>query len=352
MNEAPPILLKNLLKNIVKLEDDAFYDLILAFFLIPSAISQSAPILLAWGASGSGKSRVLQFGAELHDTTILSSTSTAVSVRNQIEMARFDASGRERNYCFFLDDVKAAKILAEDHLYAILRNGCYRKTGNYAISSEVGINKNFRIFCPKGLSTIEEFWNTEAFSELKRRALIIPCKKIESINGDNELLEIEAINWNGFSDLPLFFWNDRNRLSLYASILRTASSNRPKSIEKARWGICGSVYASLVATEIVESAKEAKDLLEHCLREMEKNTPKPTFEKVLELFLTHKRDEMTRFNQPIVISVEEIQKHLGELRRKGVIDKHTLKETKFACERMGWVYRLNSEGGYYTHKEV
>lgn len=99
-------LLKILLKNTVRLKDEQFYLLSLGFFLILSACSQTAPVLIVHGPSGSGKSRLLQFGAALYDTNILSSASTVVSIRNQIENGRFSEGGFERNYCLFVDDIK------------------------------------------------------------------------------------------------------------------------------------------------------------------------------------------------------------------------------------------------------
>jgi hypothetical protein len=214
-----PVNLLCILQEAVFLPHD-FYDLVAAYFLLPSALCNVVPYLFLHGQSGSGKSTLAKVAKHLHGVTFNSSSDTFAGIRNSLDKRRItwveipfpDEPDRtynkevEKNTCMVWDDVDASVFINSPDLYRLFKFGYDRSTDKITLSSkEVGQNLEFRCFCPKVFSTISPLHLDDRFRELKRRLIVIPCKRVEELseerlaeigitqdNWQNRLLNIDA----------------------------------------------------------------------------------------------------------------------------------------------------------------
>ena len=230
-----PVNLLCILQSSVFLPHD-FYDLIAAYLLLPSALCNVVPYLFLHGQSGSGKTTLAKIAKHLHGVSFNSSSDTFAGIRNSLDKRRIgyveipfadDESGRtcnkqiERNTCMVWDDVDASVFINSPDLYRLFKFGYDRSTDKITLSSkETGVNLEFRCFCPKVFSTISPLHLDDRFRELKRRLIVIPCKRVEELsearlaemgittdNWQHGLLNIDAYDWSGFSDEFQAYWD-------------------------------------------------------------------------------------------------------------------------------------------------
>jgi energy-coupling factor transporter ATP-binding protein EcfA2 len=161
---------------------------------LPSALCRVVPYLFLHGQSGSGKSTIAKIASYLHGISINSSSDTFAGIRNSlndrrnsaIEIASDDPKYPsvyrvvERNTCMVWDDIDSSVFSNSPDLYRLFKFGYDRSTDKITLSSkEVGENLEFRCFCPKVFSSISPLHLNDRFKELKRRLIVIPCKRIE-----------------------------------------------------------------------------------------------------------------------------------------------------------------------------
>jgi hypothetical protein len=82
-----PVNLLCILQNAVFLPYD-FYDIIAAYFLLPSALCNVVPYLFLHGQSGSGKSTLAKVAKHLHGVNFNSSSDTFAGIRNSLDKRR------------------------------------------------------------------------------------------------------------------------------------------------------------------------------------------------------------------------------------------------------------------------
>jgi hypothetical protein len=171
----------------------------------------------------------------LHGVSFNSSSDTFAGIRNSLDKRRNtyieipipDETGGtynkevERNTCMVWDDVDASVFINSPDLYRLFKFGYDRSTDKITISSkETGVNLEFRCFCPKVFSTISPLHLDDRFRELKRRLIVIPCKRVEEIpdvrlgelgitkdDWQSKLLNLDAYSWDGFSKEFQNYWN-------------------------------------------------------------------------------------------------------------------------------------------------
>jgi hypothetical protein len=231
------INLLNILKQTVYLPHD-FYDFIAAYFLLPSALCSTVPYLFLYGQSGSGKSTVAKIASYLHGCPINSSSDTFAGIRNDlskrrqawVQLSYFDqdedrektySKSVEKNICMVWDDVDSSVFLNSPDLYRLFKFGSNKSTDKIILSSkEVGENLEFHCFCPKIFSSIFPLHLDDRFRELRRRLIVIPCKRVEELSDErkdelgfkpdewqNDLLDLDSLDWSGFSQELDSFWD-------------------------------------------------------------------------------------------------------------------------------------------------
>ncbi len=268
--------LLSILEQTILLPHD-FYDLIAAYFLLPSALCRVIPYLFLHGQSGSGKSTVAKIASYLHGININSSSDTFAGIRNSLDARRkgyaevVDPDDPEktwnkyveRNTCMVWDDINAQTFTTQPNLYNMLKFGTDKSTSKITLSSkEVGENLEFECFCPKIFSSITPLHLDDRFRELKRRLIVIPCSRVEELSDERKaeleivddswqgrLLDLSAYNWKGFSEEFDTFWDLSmaevflsTRSILAKSVKGLSSQQRAISLDLLATGITSGVW--------------------------------------------------------------------------------------------------------------
>jgi hypothetical protein len=270
--------LLNILKCTILLPHD-FYDIIATYFLLPSALCSTIPYLFLYGQSGSGKSTVAKIASHLHGCPINSSSDTFAGIRNDLQSRRIgwtDAIAKnalgeeysyrksvERNICMVWDDIDSSVFANSPDLYRLFKFGSNRATDKIILSSkEIGENLEFHCFCPKIFSSISPLHLDDRFRELRRRLVVIPCRRVEELtdarkeelnieegNWQRNLLDLDAWDWTGFDTVFENYW-DIEMASAFIATRRTlsqtakglSSQQRSISLDLLACGITSGVW--------------------------------------------------------------------------------------------------------------
>lgn len=186
----------NIIEDSVYLPQD-FYRIVCAYAFIPSVLAKTVPYLFLNGVSGSGKSTLGKLIAHLHGVKLNTSGDTFASIRNSLEERRHGYvrvpsdnpafpngffKKVEVNTILIWDDIDPSVFSSSGDLYRLFKFGYDKSSDKIEISSlEHGKNLVFHCFCPKVFSSISPLHLDDRFLELRRRLLVIPCKKIEDL---------------------------------------------------------------------------------------------------------------------------------------------------------------------------
>ena len=268
--------LLSILKRTIFLPHD-FYDIIAAYFLLPSALCRTIPYLFLYGQSGSGKSTVAKIASHLHGCNINSSSDTFAGIRNDLQDRRYgwtEAPLRndptqtynkqvEKNIAMVWDDIDSSVFTNSPDLYRLFKFGNNKSTDKIIISSkEAGTNLEFHCFCPKIFSSISPLHLNDSFRELRRRLIVIPCRRIEELsderrdelgvtkdNWQSKLIDLDVYNWKGFSSIFAEYWDldaaerfINTRRSLSTSARGLSSQQRSISLDLMATGIATGIW--------------------------------------------------------------------------------------------------------------
>ncbi len=256
------------------------YNVIAAYSLIPSALANRVPYLFFFGVSGSGKSTLGKLIAHIHGITITSSETTYAAIRNSLRERKHKyilIEGQdplflsypklvEANTFMVWEDISTQTFLKRPEIYNMFKFGYDKSCDTIQMSSEIkGQNETFRCFCPKVFSSIHPIHSHQKFKELRRRLIVIPTKKLETIEQD--LLDIDHINWQGFSRRFTEFW-DYDCADIYLSIRATlikylkglSSTEKTISLDLIATGITTGIWQDEIIA--VKELRECFDWLE------------------------------------------------------------------------------------------
>ena len=246
-----------------------------AYTCFHSVAAKFAPILFFSGSSGTGKSNLTFLMASLRgaEKSILGGSSTFASVRNALNRARWKyysaelssqndySRSNEKISMLFWADIKSAN-LADPKMYGLLRNGTSRFEDKLTIAGEDGKNLEFYVFCPKVLSSIEDFYTQARFSELKRRLMVVRTMKLKS----SATAWIEnSINPNEYSfegclDRFTEFWSHERLTNLSHAI---KSSRLPQKLARKGWHSDHiAAYTCIMQQHLVMMDTDVKSLID------------------------------------------------------------------------------------------
>lgn len=250
-------------------------EIIAAYACFHSIAAKFAPILFFSGSSGTGKSNLTLLMASLRgaEKSILGGSSTFASVRNTLNRSRWryfsaelgsqnDTSrANEKLSTLYWADIKAAN-LADPKMYGLLRNGTSRFEDKLTIAGEDGKNLEFYVFCPKVISSIEDFYTQARFSELKRRLLIIRTQKLKpsASNWLESAINPNEYSFNGCLERFESFW-DNTRLTELSHCIK--SSRLASKLAKKGWhSDYIAAYTCLMNQHIVMMDSDVKSIID------------------------------------------------------------------------------------------
>lgn len=371
-SQALPWNVQNLLEKTVFLEHD-YYDLVASYILLPSALCKLVPYLFFYGQSGSGKSTIAKLASYVHGVSINSSSDTFAGIRNSLNDRRYGYAelpmGEEDertwnkkvevNTCMVWDDIDASVFTNNQDLYRLFKFGYDRRTDKIILSSkEVGENLEFRCFCPKMFSSISPLHLDDRFRELRRRLIVIPCKRVEDLSKSRrdelgitlddwqtKLIDIDDYSWKNFDKEFKSFWDMElakafieTRRVLSKTVRGLSSQQRAISLDLLACGIASGIwsdedeaidriktYWQWFKSETEQSAGLGQLLKEH-LRQQEKNAqsigiePKvsvPELRNILDAWY----DQGWLLERPRATAASELMLDLGWKVNKGIWSK-------------------------------
>lgn len=245
------------LENINTLMDECIYllpqfrEIVTAYLLLPSALCGRLPILALYGEKGTGKSTAGKLANVIHfgnrwQTKALSPTDTFASIRNELSLRKY-IGGVERNTIMVWDDISTETLMNNLSLYQLLKVGYDRSTDKISIANTMGENIEFRVFCPKVVSSVMPWFVDARLDEIQRR--VIPIKTV-AIAEDIELTSLEEFSWKGFELGLTEFWQDEARikefLSVKKSLIRKGSKFRKMFTgNQSQWSISHDLIACM-----------------------------------------------------------------------------------------------------------
>jgi hypothetical protein len=253
------------------------------YILIPTKMSFVVPIMFCWGDKGSGKSTLSLLANSIRGfNQLFSPNDTFASIRNALDTMRwidpFTKEFEREGALLAWDNINEETLKRDPKIYQLLLYGYNRRTDRVSIASKNGENKEFNVFCPKILSSVEPLHIRTEFSELNRRILIIPHKPFEKFSNEEledykdadinaDKLDIDSIHWEGVHENFYNFWNNLHHCTTYATWRKQLTKKTkkgfklPKVYSSSRWTICVDLIATGLTLGVWDSPQEAIDFI-------------------------------------------------------------------------------------------
>lgn len=362
---------KNLLSQFVLLPRATFQlPIVLSYLMLPSVVCSSVPILFSHGLSGSGKSAIGEFCCAIQGTKAISAGSTFASIRNAIKQQRwYDDEMSIEKYCSIVwEDVSPSELRKfEGAIFSLLKNGISRD-GTITIALADGDNLEFPIFSPKLISSVHPIYSEYDFRELVRRVIVIQHKPVknwghEDFEGNespdpNDLLDVNDIDWSGFSFEFQKFWNNPSNLTQFAEVSKKLNRIRAHGIDKPLYKISKDLIATGVVCGYWEDTTTAiahmKDYWQW--HQMNIASQSSQLQKILELFIKEKslvieeRNRMlteagqTQGIRAVELNPTELQSWWRHHMQLGNVEPGTsTRQVNEAMLNLGWRLQLNAQ---------
>lgn len=366
---------ENILKQAVMVPNKRLMlPILTSYILIPSKWAKILPILFSFGAKGSGKSTTAIFASKMHGfNQVFSATDTFASIRNSLDMMRWiDPKHKElekEGAILAWDNIHAGTLERDERIYQMLLFGYSRASDKICIASTDGTNKEFYVFSPKIISSIDDLHLMPRFEELHRRLLVIPHKpwhdftlderkEYEGFDIHSDRLDLDSIHWDGIEDKFFAFWNSQENCKNYAryrTLLTRKNSKFHHSIKPEQWIIS----IDLIVTGLVTGAwNDIREAIAH-MEEYWTYANKHIFNKssaMMEHMAQFIKDEVgvqLQVNQQliengqqpmkIVINPTRLKQRINYHRERGELDINPQpKDVIDIMSRLGW--RLTSKG--------
>ncbi|HEY9658488.1 MAG TPA: hypothetical protein V6C65_08570 [Allocoleopsis sp.] len=332
-----------------------FGPIAISYFLIPSAMANTCPLLIFHGVKGSGKSQGGQVAALIHGKLdeIKGSASTFAALRNALDSSRWlDSEKRmEVNSILIIDDIKESFFSSSPDRYNMVRSGTYRDTDRITLASKdkTGENLEFRCFGPKILSTVEQFWSQQKYSELLRRIIVIPCKPWELFTPDEkreslehlgvesldvrQKMNLRGINWVGFENLFRDFWENESNCYTYANWVQElvdGSVSIPDIISGEKWDMSIDLLATGLTVGVWESAQQAVDHMARYWTWFNESIERgfSNTHRVLREFMSHQLEQAHAVNEkvgsvimPLAADCSKVREYILTCNKSGMLDR-------------------------------
>ena len=320
-----------------------------AFACLPTALLNIAPILVAMGISGSGKSQIMKALGKLNGITPLGSSSTFASIRTGLKKISFHDEFEEQpipNYCLVFDDAKRG-FVEDENRFAILRYGYDRGTARVTIcGAQPGSIITFNTFGPKAFSTTESFLFEAEYSELKRRCIVIRTKKDPDNPRIEELVPPEECNYSTLRNALRSHWSRIGNCQDFLDAFK-GTRRSPTMFNTDDWTIFRPVIATLSHLGGVD-VDEAKVTVKAFLNLSEDDTT--PLQLILENYLSDYEElvdeKIAQGKEDVSVSLEGkvIKELICSSFKQGLIQGQRLQDYKPEMESRGWRLTKNREG--------
>lgn len=347
------------------------------YILIPSKWAKVLPILFSWGDKGTGKSTFAILASKIHgQSQVFSAADTFASIRNALDKMRWidpETKQFEKDGVILCwDNLHRETLIRDPRIYQMLLFGYNRNSDRILVASTDGTNREYQVFCPKVISSVDELHLDPEFFELHRRLLPIRHKQFEVFLPDEknglgnwnlatDRLELDSIDWEGVEDNFFAFWNDIDRCRQYVRYRSTLTRNgkKPFTVPDVFTGEKWTVSVDLICTGLVlgtwQTIQQAIDAVAlywnwiSTLSDEYGSNTKRLLNELIDQHLgsTRELQQIQRSHgfrtEPLTISAEKVKMFLDEQQRKGTLDvtpkNHVV--TKI-MRQLGWKRK-----GYY-----
>jgi hypothetical protein len=367
----------NLVKKTVFLPNQELYALVSIYVVFPSKWIRVAGILFSHGDQGSGKSSIATLANKIHGfQSTFSPSDTFASIRNALDGMRWiDPVFKEMEkdgalLCW--DNINIETLKREPKIYQLLLYGYSRQTDKTSIAAPDGTNKNYYVFCPKILSSVEPIHLYHEFQELRRRMLVIlhkPWEKFslqekaayEGIDIFSEKIDIDSYNWNGIERKFYLFWNSEQNVRAFVGwrklITKIKGNQIPSCITSSRWAITIDLIASGLTLEVWKDIASAISYFENYWNYCDTvifNEYSATLEH-LKKFIEEETETLTYLNQQliangikiqsVIIPAKKLKDRMSALQAEGSLDitpnnkdiQSLMWQLGFKLSTKGWV---------------
>lgn len=244
--------------------------IIASYFLMPSQLTSTVPVLLLEGKEGTGKTDLMLFGAGIYGVQVQNAAWTYAALRNEITHKRDGNSEfSEQAYMLFLDNLNP-ETLKNENIYTLLLCGYSRKSSIVKIAKSGGLTIDFDTYCPKVCSTVHNLLGDPSHRELKRRCLVIRTKHWKEISTKDEISsEFDVSNYQSLDGLDLYhlqstysaFWRENANIAEY--LLQKKKLNKSLKGFQLK-GLILDLLTTMIVTEVLEE-DEAIDTVKRFL---------------------------------------------------------------------------------------
>lgn len=331
----------NLLKRLIYYSDSFdFYPLITAYIFTPTRACRCLPILTLTGQSGSGKSSLIGYIKELRNVEIHTSLCTFASLRNSIDNHRYfdrnDPRFEREGTILLWDNLRINNLTTNPDLYQLLLLGYSFRTAKMSVAKTGGKNMDFNTFCPKVLSTIDNFHVYPEFSELYRRLWVIPHKKFENnIFCD---IKIDAVNWSGFSRNYYDFW-DRKNITQFIAYRQNLISQNIKDLPNDVYELCVDIISTGLTLRLWQSESKAIEYLSNYYQWFHNDVLNKTsnLDMLLKIFLDNEYEPTIG-----IINPKLLKNYITNSSNRGLIDNVKFSQIQQSMSSLG--FKLSTKG--------
>jgi hypothetical protein len=343
------------------------------YMLIPSKWAKVLPILFSCGDRGTGKTTFAILASKLHGLSqLFSAADTFASIRNALDTMRWidqESKDFEKDSVLLAwDNIHKDTLIRDPRIYQMLLFGYNRNSERILIASSDGTNREYRVFCPKIISSVQPLHSYYEFEELKRRLLLICHKQYEKFTSQDReglpedfdintnRIDLNSINWQGIEQEFFTFWNHEAICKQYArqrtTITRKGGKSwtLPSTITGEKWTICIDLIVTGLCVGTWQTVQGAIDHLAEYFEWVESisglfktNTFYLIQEWLDEKFKIAKQNKLIMLKnniptQPLSFQTRELKEFLNFKQTEGCVDINLNKkdEVKEIMRELGW----------------
>ena len=366
-------------KSVFLPEPNLLNPLVSIYMLLPTKWIRIAGIMLSYGDQGSGKSTIASLANFMHGfKTTFSPADTFASVRNALDGMRWidpiDKTMEKEGGLLCWDNISIETLKREPKIYQLLLYGYNRLTDKTSIAGVNGVNKDYYVFCPKIVSSIEPIHLYHSFQELRRRLIVVPHKPWEKflpeerkhykgIDLANDKIDLDSVSWGGIEKKYYQFWNNEDVCKHFVEwrALLTKRGKKgfkvPESINSSRWTIIVDLIAAGLTLGVWNDIQFAVDYFEKYWKYSDLyiyGEFSATLEH-LRIFIQEEVGILRELNdqlakngvktQPVVISAKKLKDKIAALQSQGCLDitpgtkeiQTLMWELGFKLTTKGWI---------------